>query len=375
MKVAQAILWLVFLILGGREIRSWQEAGLAANSETASHNSLERIASASLSQPRQVPIAQKAIAVPQSSRSSPSIRQWPNQTRHTLPDGFEVQTLESNQDSSRWSYRSEHFDFVSDAALPDEAVEEFASLFELTHLYCSRLPFELQRFQKGKNHRAGRLKVRLMEDYSNYLREGGTPESGGIYLTEPDLILIPFEGIGLRKEDGTYQLDSTRTNQTLMHEATHMMMRGPLLKDGWFVEGAAEYVATIPKKTNTLHVDSHLDAIKSYVCDYGYQDRGGHNLGPEIEFVSLQTLMECDYPTFQEIPNGYPYALLLFHYFAHADGEADGQRLRDYAKALNQGAENGTARKILLAGRDYRTLEKLLTNSWEKDGISLTFRN
>lgn len=296
-------------------------------------------------------------------------RSWPQQKRLSLPQELPIRKFTQ---TGSWTYRSKHFRFTSNAPLRDHVVREFSSLFELTHLYCSQLPFDLERLHTG---RKSDLEVRLIEDYSHYLREGGASGSGGIYLTEPDLILIPFEGLGLKKKYDSYALDLTRSNQTLMHEATHMMMRGPLLKDGWFVEGAAEYVATIPIRKNTLLIENHRESIKSYVVSYGYRDGGGHNLGREIELSSLQSLMECDYRGFQELENGYPYALLVFHYFAHSDGDGDGARLRDYAQALNKGADSSTARKKLLAGRDYRTLEKLLTNSWNQHGIALKFRN
>lgn len=299
----------------------------------------------------------------------PAPRSWPNEKRISIPRNLTIQKLEGK---GSWTYRSKHFEFVSNAPLRDHVVREFTALFELTHLYCGRLPFGLKRLQKASSDK---LQVRLIENYSHYLREGGAPGSGGIYLTEPDLILVPFEGLGLEKKRGSYALDLNRSNQTLMHEATHMMMRGPLLKDGWFVEGAAEYVATIPFKNNTLLLDNHRDSIIRYVTGYGYRNGGGHNLGRRIELTSLRTFMECDYREFQRISNGYPYALLVFHYFAHSDGQGDGENLRQYAEALNRGAKSSTARKKLLAGRDYRTIEKLLTDSYLKDGIVLTFRN
>ena len=287
-----------------------------------------------------------------------------------LPLHLPIKKVVADKQKKNWTYRSEHFEFVSNAPLRDHVIREFTALFELTHLFCSQLPIDLHRLQNGSDKN---LKVRLIEDYSHYLREGGAPGSGGIYLTDPDLILVPFEGLGLEKKRNSYALDVNRSNQTLMHEATHMMMRGPLLKDGWFVEGAAEYVATIPMKNNTLLLENHRSSIRSYVTSYGFRNGGGHNLGKHIELTSLKKFMESDYRTFQSIPNGYPYSLLVFNYFAHSDGNGDGARLRAYAHALNKGAKSSTARKKLLAGRDYRTLEKLLTNSYRKDGINLTF--
>lgn len=367
MKVTQAVLWLIFLFIGGSQLQSWQNREVLVKAGERFQSSLTKVALPPLPRPTFQPKPKVAASSPSPIRTTP--RPWPRQKRISLPLDLPISKVNGHRN---WTYRSEHFEFVSDAPLRDHVVREFTALFELTHLYCSRLPFGLERLQNGRDEN---LQVRLIESYSHYLREGGAPGSGGIYLTDPDLILVPFEGLGLQKRNNSYALDLDRSNQTLMHEATHMMMRGPLLKDGWFVEGAAEYVATIPMKKNTLLLDNHRESIKQYVTSYGYRNGGGHNLGSHIELTSLKTFMECDYRGFQQLPNGYPYSLLVFHYFAHSDGLGDGERLRQYAQALNDGADSSTARKKLLAGRDYRTLEKLLTNSYLQDGITLSFRN
>lgn len=295
---------------------------------------------------------------------------WPSGPALALEEDPSIQIIKEDEVKRQWIYRSEHFDFISNAPLRQHVIREFAALFELTHLYCHRLPFHLTRTEENEN-----FQVHLIEDYTHYIARGGMQNSGGVYLSDVDLVLVPFDGLGLKARNGSYSLDTLRTNQTLMHEATHMLMRGPLLKDGWFVEGAAEYVATIPIAQNTLLISNHLSAIENYVTSVGYKGRGGHGLGRKITLSSLQDFMEGDYESFQATPHSYPYALLLFHYFAHSDGEGDGERLRNYVQALHAGAEIKSARKLLLAGRSYKTIETLLTESWEHHGINLTFRN
>lgn len=374
MRFVQVTLWLTFLLLGGKQLQSWSTAPESTTKPSLRSNLGQIISPASSPWARNLQLRPlEALARFQPAITPPNKRSWPTQNRLSLPLELSVRKIENDSDKSEtetWSYASQHFEFVSDAPLGDQAVREFTALFELTHLYCSRLPFQLARLQTGEQKP---MKVRLIEDYSHYLREGGTRGSGGIYLTNPDLILVPFEGLGLEKKSANYALDRNRSNQTLMHEATHMMMRGPLLKDGWFVEGSAEYVATIPIQENTLLLANHRESIVSYVTSYGFDNGGGHNLGSELNLAPLQTFMECDYRKFQKIKNSYPYSLLVFHYFAHSDGEGDAARLKAYAQALNAGADNSTALKKLLAGRDYKTLERLLTNTWRENGITLTF--
>lgn len=314
----------------------------------------------------QNPPAAERTGPPAASTRDP----WPSGPSLALEKEPRILILKQDEDAREWIYRSEHFDFISNAPLRQHVLREFAALFELTHLYCHRLPFSLSRTEESE-----KFQVHLIENYTHYIARGGMQNSGGVYLSDVDLVLVPFDGLGLKARNGSYSLDNLRTNQTLMHEATHMLMRGPLLMNGWFVEGSAEYVATIPIAQNTLLLSNHLSAVKNYVTSVGYKGRGGHGLGNEITLAPLKSFMEGDYENFQATPNAYPYALLLFHYFAHSDGAGDGARLRKYVEALYAGAGNNSARKHLLAGRSYKTLEKLLTDSWKDCDINLTFRN
>ena len=379
MKFVQITLWSLFLVLTGNSLQL-KRAKSPASTQDQQSGPLwftqpgERPTRAPAPSFLDIAVASATTRRTQSNLIPPPsyTRDWPQGARLQLPSELNIQTLATDPDAIQWAYASEHFHFVSDAPLRSEVVREFAAFFELTHHYCGQLPITLDRL---KNNDDKRLQVKLIENYDRYVKEGGSLDSGGMYLTSLDLILVPFNGLGLIKTNGSYALDPTRSNRTLVHEATHMMMRGPLLKDGWFVEGAAEYVATIPVQEQALILSNHLSSIKSYITSYGYNNGGGHNLSKEIQLTSLRQFMECDYATFQEIPHSYPYSLLLFHYFAHSDDEGEGSRLQAYTKALNSGAERSKARQILLAGRDYLTLERELTERWQKEGIELRFPN
>lgn len=375
MKLAQVLLWLLFLFLTGKKIQSFHH-----ESEPEAAISIKTLAQTNLvnltNRPSPSPSFEAPLPASSSTLSSKKItdKAWPSLAKLSLPTHLSLPQAASDKQTTpneSWAYRSQNFEFTSTAPLRDSVVREFSALFELSHLYCSRLPFELARMGT-KRHQP--LEVLLFEDYPDYLREGGAPGSGGTYLNESDLILVPFEGLGLRKENEGYSLNEHRSNQTLMHEVTHMMMRGPLLKDGWFVEGAAEYVATIPTKKDSLLLESHLESVISYVSSYGFNSGGGHNLGKEIELAPVKTLLECDYHQFQNLENGYPYSLLIFYYFAHFDGKSDSARLKAYAQALNTGSDSQSAQSRLLANRDYDSLESEIAKAWSKHGLTLAFR-
>lgn len=304
------------------------------------------------------------------TRAAGTHESWPQHDQLSLARAPMIEVIAEDFENQHWVFRSPNFDFIADAPVSRETIGSFATLFELTHLYCRQLPFGLSRLHGLQE---GGLQIYLIEDSARYVARGGRPNSNGVYLSDADVILLPFAGVGLPQDSARIRNGKRASHQTLVHEATHMLMRGPLLQEGWFVEGVAEYVATIPIQEQTFLLTEHEHALKSYLMSTGYQNQGGHRLGSTIHLTSLKELMEADYDTFQQIPQAYPFALLLFHYFVHHDGEGDGKRLRDYAQALQQGADTNTARKLLLAGRSYRTLEKLLTNSWANYGLTLYF--
>ena len=193
MKVTQAILWLVFLFLAGRQLQLWQNQELLVEAGKRFQSSLTKVARIPLAKPS----FQLKPSVTASTKATPIRaihRNWPRQKRMALPLDLPITKFDGQKS---WTYRSKHFEFVSNAPLRDHVVREFAALFELTHLYCNHLPFGLERLQNGRDEN---LQVRLIENYSHYIREGGAPGSGGIYLTDPDLILVPFEGLGLKKK-------------------------------------------------------------------------------------------------------------------------------------------------------------------------------
>jgi hypothetical protein len=378
MSLIRIGLWITFLLLAGQKWNHWQQSPALPDAEERFQSELVTITKQELHREqgelseaqRDSPLNLEKRDKRMLTRAKGTHESWPRAQDLSLASLPRITVEERNSDERRWLYRSPNFDFTANAPLKPHVIREFASLFELTHLYCRQLPLGLERLH---GIQPGGLQVNLIENTAHYVARGGIPGSMGVYRSDVDVILVPFAGIGLKAYGGSYSLDHERSNQTLIHEATHMLMRGPLLQDGWFVEGAAEYVATIPMHKSTLLVPRHRDAIKSYLTSYGYGNRGGHNLGDDIRLTSLEDFMEADYTTFQNIPHAYPYALILFHYFAHSDGAGDAERLRAYAHALHQGASTSSAREHLLAGRSYQALEELLARSWQRDGISLTF--
>lgn len=56
------------------------------------------------------------------------------------------------------------------------------------------------------------------------------------------------------------------------------------------------------------------------------------------------------------------------------DGKGDGQRIKNYMKAIQSGAREKEAQKLLLDGRSYAELAKEIEQKWRKAGIKIRFR-
>ena len=279
--------------------------------------------------------------------------------------GIRIERLRSEPENSRWVYGSPNFEFVCDEDLGFAAIKQFAWMFESVWQFCDRLPFDIPRLRAEQKVR---MKTYLIKEYEDYVRQGGSPGASGVYIPGQDVILIPFQSLDLNKRGG--QKDA---NNTLRHEVTHQLMTGQSQQAGWFIEGSAEYVSTVPFDKTRLLADRHLKAITSYITDRGWSGRVGHNLGNTISLTSLESFMQPSYRRFQGQKNAYAHALILFTYFAKLDGQKDGANLAKYVAALQDGRPESDARKHLLAGRSYAELEKNVTSAWNLHGLRLKF--
>jgi len=261
MSLLKTFIWLVLLVVLGRQLLIWQKDERPPEPPLAQKAIVEpsidpsaNLASTQIP-PKQTPTSASKQPIPKVNQDK--FIPWPQFQLLTVPRDMQILITESNREKKLWSYQSDNFLFSSDAQLRDHVIREFAAIFELTHRYCQRIPFPLPRLEKGSDKP---LRIHLIERYPHFLARGGTPGSGGVYLSDQDCILVPFQALGLKNGVDGYSLDLQRSNRTLVHETTHMLMKGPLLQAGWFIEGSAEYLATIPMKRNRLMPSQHFEA-------------------------------------------------------------------------------------------------------------------
>ena len=279
---------------------------------------------------------------------------------------IKVERLRVEPDKKRWVYGSPNFEFICDDDLGLATVRKFAWMFESIWQFCGNMSFDIPRLRAQQKVR---MKIYLIKEYADYVRAGGSPNSGGVYIPSQDVVLVPFRSLDLGSQSGERD-----TNTALRHEVTHQLMTGQSQQAGWFIEGSAEYVATVPFDKTRLLTDRHLKSVVAYVSAYGWTKRQGHNLGNSITFARLESFMQPSYTRFQRQENAYAYALVLYTYFAKLDGQKKGEKLAQYVAALQDGRPEVDARKFLLAGRSYEELEKDVISAWNLQGLRLKFK-
>ena len=301
-----------------------------------------------------------------SQAKNPVSRSHPQTSQIQANTGIKIERLRVEPENKRWVYGSPNFEFVCDDDLGLAAVRRFAWMFESVWQFCEGFPFDVPRLRAQQKVR---MKTYLIKEYSDYVRSGGPPRSGGVFIPSRDIVMVPFSSLDLVKNAGAKD-----ANNTLRHEVAHQLMSGQSQQAGWFIEGSAEYVATVPFDRNRLLTDRHLKSVVSYLSAFGWNGRRGRNLGNNITFSRLEDFMVPDYNRFQRQENAYAYALVLFTYFARLDGQKDGARLSKYVAALQDGRPELEARKQLLGGRSYEQLEKDIAAAWNVQGLRLKFQ-
>ncbi|MGJ8726745.1 MAG: hypothetical protein ACSHYB_19530 [Roseibacillus sp.] len=298
-------------------------------------------------------------------RENPVARDLPKNGQIQADVSIQIKRLRAEPENNRWVYGSPNFEFICDEDLGLNSVRRFAWMFESVWQFCSTMPYDIPRLRAQQKVR---MKTYLIKNYADYVKMGGVPRTAGVYIPSQDIVLIPFSSLDLGQGGGLKD-----ANNTLRHEVTHQLMTGQSQQAGWFIEGSADYVATVPYDKTRMLTGRHLSAVASYVSAYGWNERRGHNLGKNITFGRLESFMQPNYAQFQMQKDAYAYALVLYTYFAKFDGQKNGARLAQYVAALQDGTPEADARKLLLAGRSYEQLEKAVASAWNVNGLRLKF--
>jgi hypothetical protein len=297
---------------------------------------------------------------------------WPKLV--SADNNLEIEELDG--EGGTFLYRSPHYEFVSNTRLSKVVVKRFAVLFEATRTYVQQIPYANRKaYKEGE-----RYKVYLFDTMESYVRAGGPPDSGGVYMSGKDIIMVPCKSLGLVRRGSSWALDYDRTNKALPHEITHQITDRAYYAEGargWFTEGFAEYVAVTPYRSGKFSVSKAPGYVEQYVTSFARADNRGRNLGEEIDAPRLQVYMMMDYKQFAYTDKAnfnYGLGALLVTYFNHYDGDGDAKNIKNFLRALKAGKKGEEALEVLRAGRSWEQLEDDVTTGWRKRGVKIHFR-
>ena len=295
---------------------------------------------------------------------------WPREVRLDSPVGCKI----ISEDPAKWRYiyESPGYRFTSDSRITDDALRNFAVMFEATRKYSRGLPISLG----GAAQRGGRLDIFLFGTRQAYGRAGGPPNSGGVFSR--GVVLVPMESLGLKDVGTGFSLDVSRHNKVLVHELAHQLTPAAYFAPGsrgWFSEGLAEYIAITPYTWGYFRTDVHGNVVKSYVTANGADGTGGRAIGTEIVAPKLRAFFLMPYETFsgQNANFNYAMGLLLTHYFFHMEGEGKAARMTKFLQGLHAGQQGEAALGPLLGGSTYERLEGEVAAAWARMGVNIRF--
>lgn len=246
---------------------------------------------------------------------------------------IEIQPVEESPAARRFVYRSEAFEFTSQAKLAGSVMKEVARTFEATRALVTALPWGIVcRPPEGLE----RYQAALYETRQDYIAAGGPANSGGVYSSGDKIFKVPFPSIGLELRGKTYYKNDNYDGGTLIHEITHQMMHNylPFLPK-WVIEGTAEYTEMIPYNAGKFRTEAHKIGIRDHVQEM--QRRGyASTIG------KLETHMTMNRATWDGIADSenramgelYFRSVLAVYFFCHLDG-AEGKKGQRFLRFMD----------------------------------------
>lgn len=268
-----------------------------------------------------------------------------------LPDSIGVETAQIKAEivsedpaAEKFIYRTQHFEFESQGKFTPSLLREVARNFEATYELLRVLPWGIEPKPASGEY----FKARLLKDRSAYFSAGGLPNSAGVYSSQTETFMVPFESIGVKTVGKSYAKDENFDYSTMVHELTHQMMHFWLdLLPQWMVEGTAEYTSTLPLRTGKFRISAAKNGLKDYAEFLKKRAVGGMPEPYPLEKLFTITNREWN-EAMEADPRGatrrlYFTSYLLVYYFMHLDDKGDGQRIVRYFR------EVGEARKEMEA--------------------------
>jgi hypothetical protein len=272
---------------------------------------------------------------------------------------IKVEVVSEDPVAEAFVYRTQHFEFASQGKFAPSLLREVARNFEATYELLRALPWGIEPKPASGDY----FKARLLKDMNAYHAAGGLPNSAGVYSSQSETFMVPFESIGVKTLGKSYAKDDNFDYSTMVHELTHQMMHFWLeLLPQWMVEGTAEYTSTLPLRTGKFRVSAAKNGLKDYVEFLKKRAVGGVPEPYPLEKLFTITNAEWNEAMAAD-PRGatrrlYFTSYLLVYYFMHLDGKGDGQRIVRYFR------EVGEARKQM------ETFQKSFAEFLKQPGVT-----
>jgi len=235
---------------------------------------------------------------------------------------LEVLPLPKEAREGWYLYRTEHFEFHSQAELANSLVKDIARVFEATLLLVEELPWSVDPSPATGTH----YLAELYQSRASYVQAGGPSNSGGVYSPKEKKFMVPFESLGVKRVGGKFTRADRYEVDTLVHEITHQAMHFWLnFLPKWYIEGTAEFTELIPYHYGKFRLDRIEVGLKEYL-----EERSG-SIYPIQELFTMGhqkwAEISTDYATQSRL---YTSSLILTYYFMHLDGDGDGARIQRY---------------------------------------------
>lgn len=261
----------------------------------------------------------------------PEKRVWPDAVEASRT-AVEVKLVSSDEAARKYVYRSEAFEFTSQANLLPGLMKSVAQTFEATRRLINALPWGITcRPPEGMSF----YQAALFETRQDYIAAGGPPNSGGVYMTREKIFKIPFQSLGIEQRGQSYTRSDNYSSDTLVHEITHQLMHDYLNHlPTWVVEGTAEYAEMLPYNGGRFRVSGAGSGLKEYL--EGFTRRGIRPSIPDLATFFNMPRSDWDRialsgPT--RMAELYQQSAVLVYFFNHLDGDGKGTGFMKYMDA------------------------------------------
>lgn len=301
-----------------------------------------------------------------------ALQQWPQEV--ALEGNPQVTVVAEDAHAHEFLYRTEHFEFSTDAPLGADAVRHFARAFEATHLLSCLLPLDLKPAPEPQRKL---FQARILSNESAYA--AATPAAGGasFYSSHDKRLYVPLSSVGVKlAEGGRVVLDPfVESHPTLIREIARQMMNKWLpLMPSWLAEGSAEYIGAADYVHGRFFMGQMQPRLKRYLRNHGARQTGGASVRLDMLNVAELLAMDAKSWTAGAATQNQASALLLTYFLCHMDRGGQGAAVIALLRALEGGMpQEDAVRQFVLAGRHPTKFEGEMGMAFARIGIELQF--